>query len=79
MQDMKRGKEKETEGCERVGRTGGRKEGLLTFNVTVYDLQSVVEIVQSLKQLEGVVESCLRTERATLKHIFLQAACKNRK
>ena len=47
------------------------EEETLTFNVTVYDLQSVVEVVQSLKELEGVVESCLRTERATLEHIAL--------
>lgn len=69
---MRRREEEEEEGVR-------REEEMLTFNVTVYDLQSVVEVVQSLKELEGVVKSCLGTERATLEHIALQAACENRK
>ena len=47
---------------------------ILTFNVTMYDFESLMEVVESLKQLVGVVESCFRTEGAILKHIPLQTS-----
>ena len=40
----------------------------------MYDFESLMEVVESLKELIGVVESCLRTEGAILKHIPLQTS-----
>ena len=40
----------------------------------MYDFESLMEVVESLKELIGVVESCFRTEGAVLKHIPLQTS-----
>ena len=43
----------------------------LTFDVAVDDPELLVQVVQSFKQLEGVVESGVRRKRTVLKHILL--------
>ena len=41
----------------------------------MYDFESLMEVVESLKELIGVVESCFRTEGTVLKHISLKTSC----
>ena len=48
-----------------------RKDCSLTFDVAVDDLQLLVKVVQSLKQLVGITESLVQREWTVLKHILL--------
>ena len=44
----------------------------LTFNVAVDDFECLVEVVQGLKELVGVVEGRLGREWTVFKHVSLQ-------
>ena len=48
---------------------------LLTFDVTVNDPLLVVEEVQSIKQLTGIVMDVVLRDGTTLKQQFLETGC----